>query len=187
APPTLELSRLKGDFSFDLDKGLSGKGISLQAFGKPVTAQIVAEGRPGQMQTRIDASGQVALKTLTDWLQFGQPLPASGDLPYRLQPSLGPRDNRLTVSSTLTGLAIALPAPFGKAAAGTRDSRFSMTLQGEERRFDAGYADLARLAYAAPADKLAQGRGELLLGSGNALLPPGQGLRVRGRLESLDV
>src|SRR5690606_9546719 len=64
---------------------------------------------------------------------------------------------------------------------------FSMTLQGEERRFDAGYADLARLAYAAPADKLAQGRGELLLGSGNALLPPGQGLRVRGRLESLDV
>ncbi|MCO7592937.1 MULTISPECIES: YhdP family protein [Pseudomonas] len=187
APPTLELSRLKGDFSFDLDKGLSGKGISLQAFGKPVTAQIVAEGRPGQMQTRIDASGQVALKTLTDWLQFGQPLPASGDLPYRLRLSLGARDNRLTVNSTLKGLAIDLPAPFGKAAADTRDSRFSMTLQGEERRFDAGYADLARLAYAAPADKLAQGRGELLLGSGNALLPPGQGLRVRGRLESLDV
>ncbi|MBK4999628.1 TIGR02099 family protein [Pseudomonas sp. S31] len=187
APPALELSRLKGDFSFDLDKGLSGKGISLQAFGKPVTAQIVAQGEPGQMQTRIDANGQVGLKALTDWLQFNQALPASGELPYQLQLNLGKRDNSLNVGSSLKGLAIDLPAPFGKAAAETRDSRFSMTLQGAERRFDAAYADLARFAYAAPADKLVQGRGELLLGTGTAQVPAGQGLRVRGRLETLDL
>ncbi|MGX1018115.1 uncharacterized protein (TIGR02099 family) [Pseudomonas sp. Y3 TE3536] len=187
APPTLELNRLKGDFSFDLDKGLSGKNISLQAFGKPVTAQIVAEGAPGQMQTRINANGQVALKALTEWLQFNQALPASGDLPYQLQLNLGSRDNSLSVNSSLKGLAIDLPAPFGKAAADTRDSRFSMNLQGSERRIDAGYADLARFAYAAPSDKLAQGRGELLLGTGQAQVPAGQGLRVRGRLETLDL
>jgi uncharacterized protein YhdP len=40
---------------------------------------------------------------------------------------LGSRDNRLSVNSFLKGLAIDLPAPFGKAAADTRDSRFSMT------------------------------------------------------------
>lgn len=187
APPTLELSRLKGDFSFDLDKGLSGKGISLQAFGKPVTAQIVAQGAPGQMQTRIEASGQVALKALTDWLQFDQTLPVSGELPYQLQVNLGKRDNSLNVRSSLKGLAIDLPAPFGKSAAETRDGRFSMNLQGAERRFDAAYDELARLAYAAPADKLAQGRGELLLGAGTAQLPTGQGLRVRGRLQTLDL
>ncbi|WP_412764133.1 YhdP family protein [Pseudomonas sp. NGC7] len=187
APPSLELNRLKGDFSFDLDKGLSGKNISLQAFGKPVTAQIVAEGAPGQMQTRINANGQVALKALTEWLQFNQALPASGDLPYQLQLNLGSRDNSLSVNSSLKGLAIDLPAPFGKAAADTRDSRFSMNLQGSERRIDAGYADLARFAYAAPSDKLAQGRGELLLGKGQAQVPAGQGLRVRGRLETLDL
>jgi len=187
APPTLDLSRLKGDFSFDLDKGLSGRNISLQVFGKPATAQISAEGQPGQMQTRIDASGQAPLKSLTDWLQFKQTLPAAGDIPYQLQLNLGSRDNSLNVSSSLKGLAIDLPAPFGKAAADTRDSRFSMSLQGPERRFDAAYADLARFAYAAPADKLAQGRGELLLGAGQAQLPAGQGLRVKGRLESLDL
>ena len=187
APPSLELSRLKGDFSFDLDKGLSGKGISLQAFGKPVTAQITAEGQPGQMQTRVNASGQVSLKALTDWLQFKQALPASGDLPYQLQVSLGSRDNRLRVDSSLKGLAIDLPAPFGKAAGDTRDTRFSMTLQGPERRFDVAYSDLARFAYAAPADKLGQGRGELLLGTGDAQVPAGQGLRVRGHLETLDL
>jgi len=187
APPSLELSRLKGDFSFDIDKGLSGKNIGLQAFGKPVTAQITAEGQPGQMQTRINANGQVALQALTDWLQFKQTLPASGDLPYQLQVNLGSRDNSLSVNSSLKGLAIDLPAPFGKAAADTRDTRFSMNLQGQERRFDVAYVDLARVAYAAPSDKLDQGRGELLLGAGEAQLPAGQGLRVRGRLETLDL
>lgn len=187
APPSLELNRLKGDFSFDIDKGLSGKNIALQAFGKPVTAQISAEGQPGQMQTRINASGQVSLQALTDWLKFKQNLPASGDIPYQLQVNLGSRDNSLSVNSSLKGLAIDLPAPFGKAAADTRDSRFSMNLQGTERRFDAAYANLARFAYAAPSDKLDQGRGELLLGTGGAQVPAGQGLRVRGRLESLDL
>lgn len=187
APPSLELSRLKGEFSFDLDKGLSGRDIALQAFGKPVTAQITAQGQPGQMQTRISASGQVSLKALTDWLQFKQALPASGDLPYQLQLNLGSSDNSLSVNSSLKGLAIDLPAPFGKAAADTRDSRFSMNLQGTQRRFDGAYAELARFAYAAPADNLAQGRGELLLGTGQAQVPSGQGLRVRGRLQSLDL
>lgn len=65
APPSLELNRLKGDFSFDFDKGLSGKNIALQAFGKPVTAQIDAQGQGGQMQTRITANGQASLKALT--------------------------------------------------------------------------------------------------------------------------
>ncbi|MFB4392567.1 MULTISPECIES: YhdP family protein [unclassified Pseudomonas] len=187
APPSLELSKLKGDFTFDLDKGLSGKDISLRAFDRPVTAQVFAEGQAGQIQTRIAASGQVALKSLTDWLQVSQPLPASGELPYQLQLSLGSRDKRLTVNSSLKGLVVDLPEPFGKAAADPRDSRFSMTLDGAERRFDVSYGDTARLAYAAPPDKLAQGRGELLLGSGEASLPGGQGLRVRGRLETLDI
>jgi len=187
APPSLDLSRLKGDFSFDFDKGLSGKNIALQAFGKPVTAQITAEGQAGQMQTRINAKGQASLKALTDWLQFKQALPASGDLPYQLQVNLGSRDNSLSVNSSLKGLAIDLPAPFGKAAQDTRDTRFSMNLQGAERRFDVAYTDVARFTYAAPADKQGQGRGELLLGTGDAQLPAGEGLRVRGRLEKLDL
>lgn len=188
ATPELELSRLKGDFSFDLARGLSGNGISLHAFGKPVTAQITAEGQNGQMQTRIDASGRIALKSLTDWLKLKQTLPASGELPYQLQVNLGTRENRLNVSSSLQGLQIDLPVPFGKATSTLRNSRFSMNLDGAERRMDAAYAELAQLAYAAPAENLGQGRGELVLGSASQPTPPsGQGLRVRGRLQTLDV
>ncbi len=187
ASPELELTRLKGDFSFDYDKGLSGKGISLQAFGKPVTAQIAAEGEPGQMQTRISANGRVSLQALTQWLRFDQALPASGELPYQLQLSIGARENLLSIDSDLNGLAIDLPAPFGKAATDSRASRFSMNLQGTQRRIDAAYADLARLAYVAPAQHLDQGAGELLLGAGQAQPPSGRGLRVRGHLDTLDL
>lgn len=184
--PVLELTQLKGDFRFDLDKGLSGKNIATTAFGKPVTAEIFAEGKPGQLQTRIAAKGQIALKSLTDWLQFNQPLPVSGEMPYQLQVSLG-SNNQLSVDSTLKGLAIDLPAPFGKAANDTRASQFRMNLQGSERRIDVAYTDLASLAMAAPAGKVEQVRGELLLGGGTAQLPSGQGLRVRGKLAELDV
>lgn len=185
--PPLELNQLKGDFTFDFDKGLSGQNITAQAFDKPISAQIFAEGKPGQLQTRIAAKGQIALKALTDWLKVTQALPASGEIPYQLQVSVGSRENLLSVDSSLKGLVLDLPPPFGKAAGETRASQFKMNLQGPERRLDLTYANIARLAYAAPADKLAQGRGELLLGSGTAQLPPGQGLRVRGRLAELDL
>ncbi|MGE8408553.1 MAG: YhdP family protein [Pseudomonas sp.] len=187
AEPALELSQLKGDFRFDLDKGLSGKDISAKAFDKPITAQIAAEGKPGQLQTRITANGQIALKSLTDWLQFNQALPLSGEMPYQLQVSLGSRENLLSVDSSLKGLSIDLPAPFGKAAQDTRNSQFRMNLQGAERRFDAAYADLASFAYAMPSGKPEQGRGELLLGGGSAQLPTVQGLRIKGRVAQADV
>ena len=72
--PPLELTQLKGDFTFDFSKGLSGQNITAQAFDKPIGAQIFAEGKPGQLQTRIAAKGQIALKALTDWLKVTQPL-----------------------------------------------------------------------------------------------------------------
>lgn len=185
--PALELSQLKGDFRFDYDKGLSGQAIAARAFDKPITAQIFAEGKPGQLQTRVAAKGQIGLKALTDWLQFNQALPVSGELPYELQLALGSRSNQLTINSTLKGLAIDLPAPFGKAASEVRNSQFRMNLQGPERRYDVDYADLANLAYATPVGKPGQGRGELLFGEGSAQLPSAQGLRLSGRLTELDL
>ncbi|WP_455923554.1 YhdP family protein [Pseudomonas putida] len=184
--PALDLSQLKGNFRFDYDKGLSGQNIAVQAFDRPVNAQIFAEGKPGSPLTRITANGVIGLRRLTDWLQVSPNLPASGDLPYQLQVSLG-GSNQLNIKSDLKGLAIDLPAPFGKAAGETRDTQFQMNLKGADRRIDVSYADLATLSYLAPGGKLADGRGELLLGAGTPQLPGEKGLRVRGSLDTLDV
>ena len=187
ADPSLEFSQLGGTFRFDSSKGLTGKGIKAQAFDRPITAEIVADGKPGALVTRINASGQVAQKRLNDWMGVTQPLPVSGDLPYQLQVTLSGADSQLKINSNLKGLVIDLPAPFGKTADDTRDSEFRMTLQGPERRFNALYGNLASLAFSSPPGKLTEGRGELLLGEGVAALPDAKGFRVRGALSELDV
>ena len=185
--PELELTQLKGDFRFDSAKGLSGQGISARAFDRPVTAQIFADGSAGKLNTRVTASGQVTVKKLTEWLKVTQPLPVSGDIPYQLQVTLDGADSQLMVSSSLKGVAVDLPAPFGIPAEQGRDTVFRMTLQGSERRYWLDYGDLADFTFAAPSNNFADGRGELFLGSGNAVLPGNKGLRVRGVLSELDV
>nr|WP_180205690.1 YhdP family protein [Pseudomonas sp. SbOxS1]NYU05831.1 TIGR02099 family protein [Pseudomonas sp. SbOxS1] len=185
--PPLELTQLKGDFRFDSSKGLSGQNISARAFDKPVTAQIFADGREGKLNTRVTASGQVEVKKLTDWLSVTQPLPVSGVIPYQLQLTLDGADSQLMVNSNLKGVAVDLPAPFGTTADAGRDTSFRMTLQGPERRYWVNYGELANFTFAAPKDSFADGRGELFLGSGNAVLPGTKGLRVRGVLSELDV
>ncbi|WP_025132003.1 YhdP family protein [Pseudomonas sp. PH1b] len=185
--PELELTQLKGDFRFDSARGLSGEGISAQAFDRPVTAQIFADGKPGKANTRVVAKGQVTVKRLTDWLKVSQPLPVSGEVPYQLQLNLDGADSQLMVSSSLKGVAVDLPAPFGMPASTGRNSVFRMTLQGAERRYWFNYGELADFTFAAPSGKFSEGRGELFLGNGTALLPTVKGLRVRGILSELDV
>jgi uncharacterized protein (TIGR02099 family) len=187
ADPSLELTQLKGDFRFDSDKGLSGKGVRAQAFDRPVSAEIAAEGKPGANLTRVVANGQITVKKLSEWLGVTQALPVSGDLPYQLQLTLGGPDSLLKINSSLKGVTVDLPAPFGKAADTSMDSEFRMTLQGAERRFGFAYGKLANLAYAAAPGKLADGRGELFLGDGGAIVPDAKGMRVRGNLAELDI
>ncbi|KKX57396.1 YhdP family protein [Pseudomonas putida] len=185
--PPLELTQLKGDFRFDSSKGLSGQNISARAFDKPVTAQIFAEGREGKLNTRVTASGQVEVKKLSEWLSVTQPLPVSGVIPYQLQLTLNGADSQLMVNSSLRGVTVDLPTPFGLSADAGRDTSFRMTLQGEERRYWVNYGELANFTFAAPANNFANGRGELFLGNGNAMLPGAKGLRIRGTLSELDV
>ena len=187
AEPTLDLTQLNGDFRFDSAKGLSGQNITAQAFERPITAQIFADGKPGNISTRVTAKGQVTVKRLTDWLKFTQPLPVSGDIPYQLQLNLDGADSQLMVRSNLKGVAVDLPAPFGMPASQGRDSVFRMTLQGAERRYWFDYGELANFTFAAPPDKFNDGRGELFLGDGDALLPAAKGLRIRGVLSELDI
>ena len=184
--PALQLDNLKGAFRFNSATGLSAPDVRAQVFGRPVRAKIVAEGKRGQARTRIEATGQVALKSISDWLAISQPLPASGELPYRLALTLDGADSQLRIESTLKGLALDLPAPFGKSAAEARYIDWRMTLQGPERRYWLAYEDLASLSLAAPPGAWSAGRGQLLLGKGQATLPSSPGLTVGGSLSELD-
>lgn len=184
--PELELSQLKGAFRYDTASGLSAPDIRAQVLGHAVRGKAIAEGARGQARTQIEAGGQVPLSNLTAWLGVTAPLPLSGTLPYRLRLTLDGVDSQLRVDSNLQGVAVALPAPFGKSASEEGYADWRMTLNGAERRYWLDYADLASLAFAAPPGQLAEGRGELRLGDGPALLPAAKGVRLRGQVRELD-
>jgi uncharacterized protein (TIGR02099 family) len=184
--PQLDLSQIKGQFRYDSARGLSAPDIRARILGQAVRGKALAEGRGGKPLTRIEANGSMPVKTLASWLGVTQALPLQGDLPYQMSLSLDGTDSQLRVASDLKGTTVDLPPPFGKAATQALPSVYRMTLQGSERRYWLEYGSLASLAYAAPSDKPAHGRGELRLADGPAVLPAEQGVRVRGKLEELD-
>ncbi len=186
ATPKLDLSQVKGAFRYDTATGLSAPDIRAQVFGRPLRGKAIASKTVGKPTSRIEATGTVALKSLTDWLAVTRPLPLSGELPYQLAVTLDGDNSQLQVDSSLKGLLIDLPAPLGKAAADERPSQWRMSLQGAERSYGLTYANLASLAASAPANNPSDARAELRLGSGTASVPSAKGLQVNGEITELD-
>lgn len=184
--PALALSQIRGDFSYDTALGLSAPEIRAQAFGRAVRGKALVERRDGRPRTRIEASGQVSLKSLTDWLELKTRLPVSGNLPYSLAVILDGADSELRIDSSLKGLAIDLPPPFAKAANEERATRLRMSLSGPERRYRVNHGGFAKLDAVMPAGQPEKLRGELLFGSGLPTLPKAPGLQVRGRLAEVN-
>src|SRR5690606_17667736 len=133
-----------------------------------------------------DVQGQVPVKTLSDWLGVDRPLPVSGRLPYRLRLQLAGENSQLRVDSSLQGVAIDLPTPFGKTARESRYADWRMSLGGQERQYWLDYAD-ASLAVTLPDNDLQRLRGEIRLGLGPARMTAQSGFVLRGQLAELDV
>ncbi|WP_394237888.1 YhdP family protein [Pseudomonas anguilliseptica] len=184
--PPLRFSQLKGAFRYNTASGLSAPDIRAQVLGHAVRAKALAEGARGKARSRIEASGQIAVKELSTWLGVTQPLPVSGNVPYSLSLTLDGADSQLLVNSSLKGATLALPAPFGKTAAEERATQWRMTLGSREQRYWLDYAELLSLTFAASPGQFNQGRGEIRLADGAASLPTSQGLRLRGRVAELD-
>ena len=185
--PALQLTQISAAFRYNSANGLSAPSLKARAFHQPVSGKIVAEGVRGTTRTRIEANGKIALTDLTTWLGMaGQKLPISGTLPYKLNVILD-GNSQLQVDSNLQGLAVDLPAPFGKRADETRAAQFRMPLTEKQPSYSAKYAELASLALALPDGNLAGARAELVLGGQSARLPTDPGISVRGKIAELDI
>ncbi|WP_386363749.1 YhdP family protein [Stutzerimonas tarimensis] len=186
AEPALRFEQLSGEFRFDSQTGLSGSNWQAQSLGHRVVGRALATGTPARPSSRIEASGVMRWPALRQWLGVEQDLPLQGELPYQLRLTLAGSDSELQVDSSLIGLVIELPAPFGKAAGVRRDSSLRISLGGEERLYGFQHARLAAVAFASAPGDWRGGRGELRLGASNADLPVQPGWRVRGRLAEFD-
>src|SRR5699024_9600533 len=149
-------------------QGLSAKAVIGQFLGQRFSGSIEAQGRSGNLRTHVDVTGLMPIVSLTRWADIKQTLPASGTLPYRLRLLLEGDDSQLRIDSSLLGVKIDLPAPFGKTSEQQSYADWRMTLAGKERRYWLDYADQLSLNLAAAADDLLAGRAELRVGGGLA-------------------
>lgn len=183
----VQLRELTGEFKFDSQRGLSAPKISGQFLGQSFSGHIDAQGTAKQLSTHIDVQGLMPVDSLTQWANITQPLPVSGSLPYRLRVLLDGEDSQLRIDSSLLGVNIDLPAPFGKKASTQSYADWRMTLSGAERRYWLDYADQLSFALAAAPDQLLGGRGQVRVGGGLAQLPTQAGLQLRGRFNQFDL
>ncbi|WP_148254628.1 YhdP family protein [Aidingimonas lacisalsi] len=109
-PASLAMNAITGQLTYrhhDTNGHLAGE-VNGQLFGGPI--QVLIDTR----DDRVSIEGQAQADGLSDWMGGGDVASlVTGELPYEANLALkdGPE---LTVASDLVGMAIDLPAPFGK-------------------------------------------------------------------------
>lgn len=185
--PTLDIQAIKGRFLYDSARGLSANSVQAQIFGQPVRGRLVANGRDGVIRSQLQAEGAVEVSRLARWLGVTETLPVTGRLPYRLAVDVQGEERMLSVKSSLQGVNVDLPAPFGKDASTARDSQWQMNLTGREQRYRFSHANLLNMEMAFPNERPEKLRAEVRLGGEAASLPNEPGWRIAGNVSRLDV
>lgn len=138
--PTLDLDidNISGVLHYKTDKGVYADKLSGSVWGERISASVASpRNAQGGFDTEIGFRGPLAIEKLTAWtnrpeLRFAEgKAEVDGKLEI-LQQGDGESEVKLTVASSLAGVAIDLPAPFKKASDELAD--FSGTIRFAEDR-----------------------------------------------------
>jgi uncharacterized protein YhdP len=186
----ISLENIRGKLVFD-SRGISGQSLQASLFDKPVTVDVLTDGTPAV--TNISLHGPLALVDLAreQNAQLGSFLSGHSEWEALLRISRVERRSEkpvvaLKISSTLEGVGIDLPEPFGKKPAEARPFAISVdNINAPSRVMRLRYADIANGVFAMkkPEQGLAWERGNLTIGAGNARLPKGKVMSITGRLQ----
>lgn len=141
-PVDLPATELTGELTYRSKTGLLAPQLKARLLEVPVTASISSKMQHGELaEVDVTLDGSAGVPALRHWLGFDILDVATGSTPYqaRIAIASGTAPVSLLLTSPLTGVQIALPAPFGKKAAEALPLRY----QGS---FGVG-EQLARLQY----------------------------------------
>jgi uncharacterized protein (TIGR02099 family) len=188
--PALAIDDLRGPLAFDAE-GLRSEGVAARVFGEPATIALDHEDD----DVLFTVEGRAGVPALRELFPADHWRYLSGAAAFRLDLSvpetLDARSSPIaaTLASDLDGIAIDLPAPLGKPAAGARPLKLEARVQaGSPTPVRVAYGpDLrARLRLADPASGFRAESGDLAIGEA---LPPTEhasGYTLSGRLDALD-
>ncbi len=191
-PPVTDLN---GVVSISRD-ALSANALSGVFLGGPIDIQLSRTADDASYTAIATATGQVAAAGIAD--ELGLPLPGllEGATAYRadiLFPRAGleqPAPVRIEISSDLVGMAIAMPAPLGKALDTLRPVAFTIEFSARDRIKSVGrLADEVEwlLAFDHGNDRWDFDRGVLTVGGAAPSEAESRGLHIAGRTPQLNI
>ena len=157
----LSMRDINGHISYNQDDGVTSQNLTGWLFDQPVNTQLSTHKLKDFSQTWIDVTGEVESQALAAWSLRPEVLYLNGKMAYSAHVELNHRTAKLakdaaepevqneiqnpfavvTVSSSLTGVAIDLPAPYGKTTNEERPLIFKMSLFDKRSRVDVHYGD----------------------------------------------
>jgi uncharacterized protein (TIGR02099 family) len=184
--------------SLELDEaGVTATGIEGILLDGPVTADVSRPSEPGY-RARLDFEGEVAAESVGDAL--GLPVSAylAGQTRWQgslLLPSNSSPDARtqreplrVSVGSNLSGVALKFPAPFVKVPAEPTNFQVDLVFSQSDRldvEGNLGAANRFALRLRNSDDGLSFRRGSVRFGGSYPLLPPQDGLDIRGSVSEI--
>jgi len=187
------LQAISGKLAFD-NNGVTGKGVKASLFGKPARVRVWNEPQKSIVHIQLDGPFGLLERLGDDSGVLRKVLAGNSDwrilLSVRGMAARGkPANIGLTVTSTLAGTTIRLPAPLGKPREELRQLSFSVdNVETREKVVRLAYGDSLRglLKLAAGKQGLELQQGTISLGGAVPELPGSKVLLVTGRLDRLD-
>lgn len=186
----VELKHVRGQLKFD-DHGIRGDGLQVELFGKKAGARVWTERDKPVTHVSLDGKLGLLEQVLAESSSLRNTFSGEPDwhvqLTVRGKPARGSSANvGLSITSSLQGLAIDLPAPFGKPADASRPLSIDIpALETSVRYLRADYADVVQAVLVL--DQGVQGfklqRGNIALGGETPVPPQIPQLLVSGRLD----
>lgn len=187
----VSLDHLDGSLHFD-QAGILGSRLNAMLMDYPVSILLQSVGNPAP-STQVNIKARLAMETVRSKLNLPILDLIQGDFWLSAMLTLTDEPNDLdhvTVSSSLTGVAIDLPSPLGKAAGVAAPLKVDVDFNPEKAmRIRLDYDDRMNgdLWFTVPKGEFQLQRGEIRLGSENALHQKQDGLQIVGDVAEFDL
>ncbi|WP_409523280.1 YhdP family protein [Nitrincola sp. MINF-07-Sa-05] len=174
----LELSELQGELTYSSQSGLQAEGLEGRLFGEQIRGSIDTEGD----QLGISLTGRIDPARIQEWSDVSLLQLLTGTTDYHARLQVCPQQpgcSRLNINTLLQGVAVDLPAPYGKTPEMERLLELSILLDRDELTFS--YDQYLHGVF----DLQMPLRGHVHLGTDGVTLPGGPGIVVDGQMAHL--
>lgn len=187
----VKLKQFSGELQFD-EHGVIDSAMTATLLGSPVNIRVLSKNQPNS-STEVTLSGNTTVDILRE--KFALPILPNiqGSLSIESQLDLtnSPEESdHIRVSSSLEGVEINLPAPFGKPSERPAPLTLDLALNSDKSlRLRGNYDNSlsSDLWFAESKGAYVFDKGEIRMGAGQALGQKRRGLRVVGSLPMVDI